>query len=140
MASDPTSSAGPAPAPDIKTHSSPAAFPTTLSLSLFPSPLSLSLFPSPLSLSLFPSPLSLSLFPSPLSLSLFPSPLSPSCTNPPRSSGHTELHFLPYQRLIPTGPIRHGQWEKCRSATADSYSLDVSAALSHRPSDPGVDP
>jgi hypothetical protein len=36
----------------------------------------------------------------------------------------------------PLEPIRRGQWENCRSATADSYSLDASAALSRRPSDP----
>jgi hypothetical protein len=38
--------------------------------------------------------------------------------------------------LVPTEPIRRGQLGKCRSAMVDSYSLDASAALSHRPSDP----
>jgi hypothetical protein len=46
-----------------------------------------------------------------------------------------KLHLLP---LIPTEPIRRGQWEKCRSATADSYSLDASATLPRRPSDPST--
>jgi hypothetical protein len=40
MASDPTSSASPVPSPGIKTHSSPAAFPTTLWLPFVPFPLS----------------------------------------------------------------------------------------------------
>jgi hypothetical protein len=66
---------------------------------------------------------------------LFPSPLSPSCTAPsclrPRRAPLTPLLGF----LVPTEPIRRGQWEKCRSATADSYSLDASAALSRRPSD-----
>src|SRR5271154_4748276 len=66
---------------------------------------------------------------------LFPSPLPPSCTAPsclrPRRAPLTPL----LGPLVPTEPIRCGQWEKCRSATADSYSLDASAALSRRPSD-----
>src|ERR1700722_18452192 len=41
--------------------------------------------------------------------------------------------------LVPTEPIRRGQWEKCRSATADSHSLDASATLSRQPPGPGVD-
>jgi hypothetical protein len=48
--------------------------------------------------------------------------------------------YSPASPLVPTERIRRGQWEKCRSATADSYSLDASAALSRRPSDPCVDP
>jgi len=37
--------------------------------------------------------------------------------------------------LVPTEPIRRGQWEKCRNTTADSHSLNASVALSRRPSD-----
>jgi hypothetical protein len=37
--------------------------------------------------------------------------------------------YSPARPLVPTEPIRRGQWEKCRSATADSYSLDASAAF-----------
>src|SRR2546430_962992 len=91
------------PSPGIKTHSSPAAFPTTLSLSFG---------------SLPPSHLSCT---APSCLRPHPAPLTP----------------LPGP-LVPTEPIRRGQWEKCRSATADSYSLDASAALSRRPSDPST--
>jgi hypothetical protein len=43
----------------------------------------------------------------------------------------------------PLGPRRTDTTrpvEKCRTATADSHSLDASAALSRRPSDPCVDP
>jgi hypothetical protein len=90
------------PSPGIKTHSSPAAFPTTLSLASFCS----------------------------LPLSHLRAP-PPSCLRPRRAPP------TPLPRpLVPTEPIRRGQWEKCRSATADSYSLDASAALSRRPSDP----
>jgi hypothetical protein len=90
----------PGPSPSIKTHSSPATFPTTLSLSL--------------------------------SL-LSPSHLytAPSCLRP-RQAPLTPL----LGSLVPTEPTRCCQWEICRSATADSYSLDASAALSRRPFDP----
>src|SRR2546423_12708722 len=91
------------PSSGIKTHSSPAAFPTTLSLSFCSLPLS------------------------------HPPCTAPSCLRPRR----TPLTPL-LGPLVPTEPIRRGQWEKCRSATADSYSLDASATLSRRPSDPST--
>jgi len=94
----PTSSASSVLSPGIKTHSSPAAFPTSLSLSFCSLP-----------------------------LSHLPC-TAPSCLRPLRAP----LTPLP-GALVPTEPIRRGQWEKCRSATADSYSLDASATLSRRP-------
>jgi hypothetical protein len=64
------------------------------------------------------------------SLPLFCSlPLSHLPAPPPHASG--PLTPLPGP-LVPTEPIRRGQWEICRCATADSYSLDASAALSRR--------
>jgi hypothetical protein len=64
---------------------------------------------------------------------LFSSPLPPSCTalSCLRLCG-APLTPLPGP-LAPTESIRCSQWEKCRSATADSYSLDASAVLSRRP-------
>ena len=38
--------------------------------------------------------------------------------------------YSPARPLVPAERVRRGQWEKCRSATTDSYSLDASAALS----------
>jgi hypothetical protein len=108
MVSDPTSSASPVPSPGIKTHSSPAAFPTTLSLPFVSLP--------PLSLTYLHCPL-VPLRPRPSSTY---SPARPPCP--------------------PTEPIQRGQWEKCRSATAGSHSLDASAALPRRLSDQCVDP
>jgi hypothetical protein len=91
----------PGPSPGIKTHSSPAAFPSTLSLPLSPWTLYL----------------------------------------PARALGRCRAPLVPCQPPpVPTEPIRRGQWKKCRSATAGSHSLDASAALSRRPSDPCVDP
>jgi hypothetical protein len=87
------------PSPGIKTHSSPSAFPTTLSLSFC----------------------------------LLPSYTAPSCLRPHRAPLTPLLG-----PLVPTEPIRRGPWEKCRSATADSYSLDASATLSRRPSNPSI--
>ena len=73
------------------------------------------------------------LFPS-LPLSHLPAP-APSYLNPRRAP------LTPYRAPpVSTEPIRRSHWEKCRSATADSHSLDASAALSHRPSDSCVDP
>src|SRR3984957_13321114 len=68
-----------------------------------------------------------------LPLSHLPAP-RPSCLRPRRAP------LTPLPAPSPTGLIRRGQWEKCRSTTADSYSLDVSAALSRPPSHPCVDP
>src|SRR5271154_1523878 len=98
MASDPTSSASPV-LQSIKTRSSPAAFPTTLSLPFVPFP----------------------------SLTFQHCPLVPQAA--PSST------YSPARPPVPAERIRRGQWEKCRSATADSYSLDASAALSRWPSD-----
>jgi hypothetical protein len=63
----------------------------------------------------------------------FSSPLPPSCTAPLVPQAAPSSTYSPAR---PTEPIRCGQWEKCCSATADSYSLDASVALSRRPSDP----
>jgi hypothetical protein len=112
MAFEPGFICQPDPLPGIKTRSSPAAFPTTLSL-------------SPL------SPLSLS-----LSLLFPPTFLHPPSCLRPRQAPLTPL----LGSLVHTEPTRRGQWEICRSATADSYSLDASAALSRRPFDLTVTP
>jgi hypothetical protein len=73
-----------------------------------------------------------------LPLFLFPSPLPPSCTAPsclrPRRAPLTPLPGP----LVPTEPIRRGQWENAAARPADSYSLDASATLSRRPSDPST--
>jgi hypothetical protein len=77
-------------------------------------------------------------FPTTLSLSfvLFPSPTFLHRPLVPQAAP-SSTYSLPGP-LVPTEPIRRGQWEKCRSATADSYSLDASATLSRRPSDPST--
>src|SRR5271154_4303837 len=72
-------------------------------------------------------------FPSTLPLSFVPFP-SLTFLQLPRGAPLTPLPGP----LVPTEPIRRSRWEKCRSATADSYSLDASAALSRRPSDPST--
>ena len=64
---------------------------------------------------------------------LFPSPLSPSCTSSSCLRPRRTPTYSPASPLVPTEWIRRGQWEKCRSATADSYSLNASAGLSRRP-------
>src|SRR2546421_1163958 len=71
---------------------------------------------------------------------LFPSPLSPSCTSSSCLRPRRTPTYSPASPLVPTEWIRRGQWEKCRSATADSYSLDASAASSRHDADeaPGV--
>ena len=86
----------PGPSLDIKTHSSPAAFPKN-SRFLW-----------------------------------FSSPLSPFLHRPLVPQAAPSSTYSPARPLVPTKVIRRGQWEKWRSATADSYSLDASAALSRR--------
>ena len=92
------------PSPGIKTHFSPAAFPTTLSLSFSPHS-------------------------------------SPSCTVPPGCvSGRAELHLLPAGAPSPQNRYGAASGKNAAARHAGSYSLDASAALSPRPSDPCVTP
>ena len=94
----------PGPSPGIKTHSSPAAFPATLSLP-------------------------------------FPPRSSPSCTAPPgHTSGRTELYLLPAGPFFAQNRYDASSGKNVAARLASSYSLDASATLSPRPSDPFVDP
>src|SRR5271168_4302127 len=73
-----------------------------------------------------------------LPLFLFPSPLPHSLHRPLVPQATPNSTYSPARPPSPTEPMRRGQWETCRSATADSYSLNASATLSRRPSGPST--
>jgi hypothetical protein len=97
----------PGAAPGIKMHSSPAAFPATLSLPSLPSILHLTAPPHPVVPQAAPGSI------------LLPAPGPP----PPQQNRYDAA-----------------SGKNAAARPAGSYSLDASAALSPRPSDPCVDP
>ena len=73
-----------------------------------------------------------------LPLFLFPSPLPPSLHRPLVPQATLSSTYSPARPPSPHRTDTTRPAGKCRSATADSYSLDASATLPRRPSDPST--